>query len=68
MENKRFHKAIKAYKQGERHQEKRDNVEKINKLKKQIKDRGGDLDNKDFDKFFNGEQGNTGSNTHSKGK
>ena len=64
MENKRFHKAIKAYKQGERHTEKRETVASINKLKKQIKDRGGDLDNKDFDKFFQGEKGQTGGSNN----
>ena len=36
FENKKFHKAIKAYKQGEKHQEKRQNVENINTLKKKI--------------------------------
>ena len=36
LENKKFHKAIKAYKQTERHQEKRDNFKKIDQLKKKI--------------------------------
>jgi methionyl-tRNA synthetase len=42
MENKKFHKAIKAYKQDVKHQEKRDNLENITKLKKEIRDKGGD--------------------------
>lgn len=54
MENKKFHKAIKAYKQTEKHKEKRQNIEKITQLKKQIKERGDDLEGKDFDKIFNG--------------
>ena len=54
MENKKFHKAIKAYKQTEKHSEKRQNVEKINTLKKQISSRGGEINEKDFNKIFNG--------------
>lgn len=54
FENKKFHKAIKAYKQGEKHQEKRQNVENINTLKKKISERGGDIDEKEFNKIFNG--------------
>lgn len=55
MENKKFHKAIKAYKQTEKHKEKRHNVEQINTLKKRIADRkGGDVDEKEFNKIFNG--------------
>jgi rRNA-processing protein EBP2 len=55
MENKKFHKAIKAYKQTERHSEKRQNVEQINTLKKKIKERGGEeVDEREFNKIFNG--------------
>ena len=57
MENKRFHKAIKAYKQNEKHREKRDNIEQINTFKKKLADRSdsksGDVDEKEFNKFFN---------------
>ena len=54
LENKKFHKAIKAYKQTEKHQEKRQNVDKINTLKKRISERGGEIDDKEFTKIFNG--------------
>lgn len=56
MENKKFHKAIKAYKQTERHQEKRQNVEKIDMLKKKIKENKGntEVDEREFNKLFNG--------------
>jgi hypothetical protein len=57
MENKKFHKAIKAYKQNERHKEKRQNVEQINSLKKKISERGGDIEEKEFKKIFNGGEG-----------
>lgn len=63
MENKKFHRAIKAYKQTEKHKEKRQNVEQINSLKKRITEQGGDINEKDFNKIFNGGQkdrGNTG--------
>lgn len=33
LENKKFHKAIKAFKQSEKHKEKRENVNQINKFK-----------------------------------
>jgi len=45
LENKKFHKAIKDYKQKEKHMEKRMNLEATNKLKTQIREKGGDLDN-----------------------
>jgi seryl-tRNA(Sec) selenium transferase len=54
LENKKFHKAIKAYKQSEKHKEKRENVEQINSFKKKITERGGDIDEKEFNKIFNG--------------
>lgn len=54
IENKKFHKAIKAYKQNEKHKEKRDNQDKISHFKKQIKDKGGDADEQEFNKLFNG--------------
>lgn len=53
LENKKFHKAIKAYKQDEKHQEKKRNFENINQFKKQVREKGGDGEQKDFDKFFN---------------
>ena len=56
MENKKFHKAIKAFKQTEKHTEKRQTVEKINSLKKKIHERGhsdkDDIDEKEFNKIF----------------
>jgi rRNA-processing protein EBP2 len=58
LENKKFHKAIKAYKQTEKHSEKRRNVEQINSLKRKITERGGDIDEKEFTKIFNGGEGN----------
>lgn len=54
LENKKFHKAIKAYKQNVKHEEKRQNLENINKLKKEIRDKGGDADEKEFNRLFNG--------------
>ncbi|CDW84423.1 UNKNOWN [Stylonychia lemnae] len=54
LENKKFHKAMKAYKQTEKHKEKRDNIDNINKLKKEIKEKGGEADEKEFNKLFNG--------------
>ena len=54
MENKKFHKAIKAYKQDVKHKEKRQNLENITKLKKEIREKGGDTDEKDFNRLFNG--------------
>lgn len=56
LENKKFHKAIKAYKQQEKHKEKRQNMEDISKFKKQIKDKG-DVDDKDIEKLFNKGEG-----------
>lgn len=45
---------MKAYKQNEKHKEKRQNIENINKLKKEIRDKGGEADEKEFNKLFNG--------------
>ena len=56
MENKKFHKAIKAYKQTEKHKEKRENLEQINKIKKRIHEKGGDED-KDIERIFNNNHG-----------
>lgn len=57
LENKKFHKAIKAYKQQEKHKEKRQNMEAITNLKKKIKEKGGDLDDGEFDQMFNKNHG-----------
>ena len=56
LENKKFHKAIKAYKQTERHQEKRENFKKIDQLKKKINESKGnaEVDEREFNKLFNG--------------
>lgn len=55
FENKKFHKAIKAYKQTEKHKEKRQNVDQINTLKKRISEKQGeDVDEKEFNRIFNG--------------
>jgi len=56
MDNKRFHKAIKAYKQTERHQEKKQNFQKIDQLKKKIQESKGnaEVDEREFNKLFNG--------------
>ena len=54
LENKKFHKAMKAFKQNEKHKEKRENIDNINKLKKEIKEKGGEADEKEFNKLFNG--------------
>lgn len=67
LENKKFHKAIKAYKQTERHQEKRDNFKKIDQLKKKIKESkgNGEVDEREFNKLFNG-GGNQGGGRRQK--
>lgn len=55
FENKKFHKAIKAYKQTEKHQEKRDNVDKIQQFKKKIAEKkDGEVDEREFNRIFNG--------------
>ena len=56
MDKKGFHKAIKAYKQTERHQEKKLNFQKIDQLKKKIKESKGnaEIDEHEFNKLFNG--------------
>ena len=53
LENKKFHKALKAYKQTQKHQEKRANFDQISKLKKQIKEKGDNLEERDVKKIFN---------------
>jgi len=51
-ENKKFHKAIKEFKMKAKHKEKRENLEAIGKLKKKIKETGGDMGDDDFDKIM----------------
>lgn len=51
-ENKKFHKAIKDFKMKAKHQEKRDNQSQINKLKQTIRDRGDNIEEKDFKKIM----------------
>jgi len=53
LENKKFHKAMKAHKQTERHREKRQNLEQISRLKQQVKAKGGDADEQEFNRLFN---------------
>ena len=52
LENKKFHRAMKAFKQTERHREKRQNLEAIERLKQQVRAKGGDDDQRDFDRAF----------------
>ena len=57
-ESKKFHKAIKDHKMKAKHQEKRDNLQQIQKLKKRVSERGDDMDDKDFDRIMGkGKQG-----------
>lgn len=66
LENKKFHKALKAHKQNVKHSEKRQNMESIDKLKREIKSKGGDEPNeKEFTRLFNGGQA-AGSKTQGK--
>ena len=51
-ENKKFHKAIKDHKMKEKHQEKRENLERIQTLKKKVQQKGDDMDDKEFDKVM----------------
>ena len=51
-ENKKFHKAIKDHKMKEKHQEKRENLERIQTLKKKVQERGDDMDDAEFDKVM----------------
>ena len=51
-ENKKFHKAIKTHKMREKHQEKRENLERIQTLKKKVQQKGDDMDDKEFDKVM----------------
>ena len=55
-ENKKFHKALKDTKMRQKHQEKKENLENINKLKKRIVEKGGDLEDDDFDKIMHGKK------------
>jgi rRNA-processing protein EBP2 len=66
LENKKFHKAIKAYKQTEKHNEKKANFEKISQFKKQVREKGNDGEERDFDKFFNSGEGETKKGGHKK--
>ena len=51
-ENKKFHKALKDFKQKAKHQEKRDNLDQISQLKKRIREKGDDMGDDDFDKVM----------------
>lgn len=51
-ENKKFHKALKDFKQKAKHQEKRDNLDQISQLKKRIREKGDDMADDDFDKVM----------------
>ena len=53
-ENKKFHKALKDFKQKAKHSEKRENMEQINMLKQRIREKGDDMADDDFDKFMSG--------------
>ena len=69
LENKKFHRAIKDYKQKEKHAAKRQLGEATQDLKKQIRERGGDLDNAEIDKILsknNGEKQTGGKNEKKK--
>lgn len=59
-DNKKFHKALKDFKMKDKHQQKRDNMEMISKLKKRIKDKGDNMDDKEFDKIMKINQGGFG--------
>lgn len=48
QENKKFHKAIKSFTQAKRHQEKRDNLNAIDELKKAVRAKQGDVSEKEF--------------------
>mmetsp|Transcript_3588 Transcript_3588/g.6093 ORF Transcript_3588/g.6093 Transcript_3588/m.6093 type:complete len:133 (-) Transcript_3588:528-926(-) len=52
QENKKFHKAIKQFTQEKRHLEKRENINAINVLKEKIKEKGGDLEDSEFNKIM----------------
>jgi len=52
QENKKFHKAIKSFTQAKRHQEKRDNMNAIDELKKAVREKQGDVGEKEFDRIM----------------
>lgn len=51
-ENRKFHKAIKKFTQDKRHQEKKDNMAAIGELKEKIREKGNNMEDKDFDKIM----------------
>ena len=59
-ENKKFHKALKDFKMKNKHQQKKENVEMISKLKQRIKEKGDDMEERDFDQIMNINQGGFG--------
>ena len=52
QENKKFHKALKDFKMKNKHNQKRENLEMITQLKQKIKEKGDDMDDKDFAKIM----------------
>ena len=52
QENKKFHKALKDFKMKNKHTQKRENLEMITQLKQKIKEKGDDMDDKDFAKIM----------------
>jgi len=58
-ENKKFHKALKDFKMKNKHQQKRDNMEMIGKLKQRIQDKG-DVGEREFDRIMGINQGGFG--------
>lgn len=59
-ENKKFHKALKDFKMKNKHQQKKDNMAMINSLKQRIKDKGDDMDDREFDKIMGTNKGGFG--------
>lgn len=51
-ENKKFHKALKDFKMKNKHQQKRDNMQMITNLKQRIKDKGDEVDDKEFNRIM----------------
>lgn len=51
-DNKKFHKALKDFKMKNKHNQKKENMEMITQLKQRIKEKGDDMDDKDFDKIM----------------
>lgn len=52
QENKKFHKALKDFKMKNKNNQKRENLEMITQLKQKIKEKGDDMDDKDFAKIM----------------